>query len=84
MRTERTLVLSTAHMPAAKPFFGCVRSVEHEYGFVVFMPVDNPQLAGWPPKWLQPIIEIARSLACSFIVFDRDAETYHALRTWDW
>lgn len=34
---ERTLALSTAHIPVGNPDFGGARHVRHEYGFIVFV-----------------------------------------------
>lgn len=68
---EKTLVLSTAHMPESDPDFGSVRNIEHEYGFIAF--VADKDLEENSPRWIVEVMNFARANDCSMVNFDRDA-----------
>ena len=76
---EKTLVLSTGHMPKSEPDFGELRATEHEYGWIVWL-----SDAATKPDWIIPVIEYARKNSCSMIVYDRDAPNVAHLQLWDW
>jgi hypothetical protein len=88
---EKSLVLSTGHMPdphtASKnlrtpELFVNMRHSEHEHGWIVFISKDPY----WTevPHWLKPIYTLAILEGCSIINFDQDAEVLDCLQTWDW
>lgn len=81
---EKTLVLSTTHMPEDDPDFGESRVTEHDYGWIVFLQTDNDLLLEESPEWLVPVIEFALENDCSMINFDRDGITVEDLPTWEW
>lgn len=82
------LVLSTAHLPetvfkalekeADRDTF-VSRSIPHEYGVIVY--ANEPRESA--PE-LAAIITHAQLLGCSWINFDRDADTIDGLPTWSW
>ena len=78
---EYMLALSTAHMPSEKPDFGSFRTIEHEYGYVVF--VQDPEVAQIP-EWLDPIVDVAFVEGCTLILFDNACGESRSFKTWDW
>jgi hypothetical protein len=77
------LDLSTAHMPSTSPFFGDLRVLDFEYGYVVF--VSPAWLEGeTAEEWLLPIMRKAVAEDCTVILFDRDAEKDEEFKTYDW
>lgn len=77
---EKLLALSTAHMPSEEPDFGGLRTIEHEYGYVVF--VGEP--GDGVPEWITPAMTMAYDNECTLILFDRDCNEDVTLPTWDW
>lgn len=51
------------------------------YGWLMAVPVDNH--GDWPAE-LKPIVDLARTYACAYIVFDCDADVIDGLPTYDW
>jgi hypothetical protein len=77
---EKTLTLSTAHLPSTDPNFGAHRAVEWELGYFVFVtPVTKET-----PAWLRPIMRLGVDARCALILFDRDGEVNSAYRAYDW
>lgn len=77
---EKTLVLSTAHVPNySKIYFGDIRNTTHDYGWVVFVCPDIEKCK--VPGWLRDIHEYALYNECSFIVFDVDAAVHPEFKT---
>lgn len=54
-------------------------SMSGEYGFLVYCP-DRPTDRGTLPACLRKATAYARSIGCSYIVFDRDADLCSALK----
>jgi hypothetical protein len=85
---HKMLDVSTAHMPSTSPDWGSVRAVQHETGWVAFVPgVDGTpseaQISG-EPAWLRELLEYAREEECLVINFDQDSGTYDHLPKWEW
>ena len=82
---EKVLVLSTAHMPSSLPDFGEIRHVEHDFGFIVFVCLDDEEREmKLAPEWLRPLIKIANGQQCNYINFDADAPVDGNLNVWEW
>jgi hypothetical protein len=60
---------------------------ETTHGWLLYAPEEGAdELAedgDWPAELL-PIVELARSNGCEYVLFDRDAETTDLLPTFDW
>lgn len=76
--------LSTAHMPGATPNFGDLRTIEHIYGWVVFVSPRDPGKGNVVPEWLEPILSLACDAGCVLINFDADAEEHRRFETFEW
>ena len=75
------LDLSTAHIPSAKPDWGNLRVISHDFGWTVFaadIRFDHE------PDWAKPLLAYARQNQCILINLDRDAEQIPELPTWSW
>jgi len=93
-RTERALVVSTAHMPRASALFGPAwsgdtqpRLLHDGDTFVLVLGGGHDSaLDAYPdtPEWLLPLLEYAMWSGCSYLVFDMDAEELEPFQTWDW
>lgn len=83
---EQMLALSTAHMPNPTPNFGELRSLDDEYGIIVFVysVFAEDHHGEEVPQWIRPIMKLAREKGCRYIYFDRDVSTIDGLQTWDW
>lgn len=94
---ERSLTLSTAHVPgnalvpgcddgAVESLIGDFRIVSHQYGWIVFMHGRPEPGERGPdmPAWFEPIARLAWRYDCSLVHFDRDASTLDGLETFDW
>lgn len=73
--------MSTAHVYGLpNPDFGCLRFVEHEHGFTVFIPGEAPSLdaepgdADFEPVWMRDILARAREVGAYIVNFDGDAD----------
>jgi hypothetical protein len=85
------LDLSTAHLSAATcrilNSFDGVTAYETPYGWLMHVPVrDADELAhdgDWPPELL-PIVNLARTRGCDYILFDSEAPQTDLLPTFDW
>lgn len=56
------------------------------YGWLLYAPEDADGLAAthdWPGELL-PIIKLARTNGCAYILFDADARETELLTTYDW
>ena len=89
LEIEKTLVLSTAHMPESHPDFGELRASPHEYGYIVFLLSSHPspEASGnleRAPDWIKPAILLADNNGCNYINFDRDGYKMPILPTFDW
>jgi len=86
-----TLCVSTAHIPLDIALYmnDDPREQDNEayanlsfdltsFGYRVWVGCENP------PTELKPIIQVAKQLGCRWIEFDRDAEKYKALPSWEW
>jgi hypothetical protein len=51
------------------------------YGWLMTVPADNH--GDWPAE-LAPIVDLARTHGCAYVVFDCDAEVIGGLPTYDW
>jgi hypothetical protein len=80
---EKSLTLSTAHMPSHAPDFKSVRSADHEYGYILFV-ADVEDLAQSVPQWLRPIYSEALMHSCSTINFDCDANQESRFASYEW
>jgi hypothetical protein len=63
-----------------------VSADETRYGWLMHASNGAAQYArehDWPAELL-PIVELARSKGCEYILFDRDAEPIEGLPTFDW
>ena len=90
--TIRTFLdLSTSHLSeeACRDLNSCEGVIAYEttYGWLMYVPEeDAAELAednDWPPE-LVPIVEMARSKGCEYVLFDADAATTDLLPTFDW
>jgi len=88
----RTLLdLSTAHLSQETcrdlNSYEGVTAYETKYGWLMYIPAqDAAELAhngDWPPELL-PIVNLARTHGCDYILFDRDAPETNLLPTFDW
>lgn len=82
---RRYLDLSTAHVQDLdSPNFGDFRVEKHEYGWIMWT-IDPDWVTSEfeVPPWLRPIVDLARKLSCSLILFDRDAETLDGLAVYE-
>lgn len=82
----RTLDLSNSHTPPPgspplRPDFGDVRTTDHEYGWIVFLP---PKEHYEPPDWFKPVVDLAHQHGCTLVLFDRDAACIDGLKTYNW
>lgn len=72
--------LSTAHAPSSDPDFGDMRYESHDYGWVVWFTDSDDSV----PKWMKPIVNLARANGCALIMFDADAARFEGLKTYEW
>lgn len=86
---EKVLVLSTDHLPGDMPDYG-MRSVDHDYGAIVFVPplIEQGAAAFLPveeglPSWIAPVLALAREHGCLYINFDQDADVWTSLPTYE-
>lgn len=77
------LDLNNSHVPGEFPDFGNLRVVDHEYGWIVFVPAPDAVENYRIPEWIRPIMEVACRLACILINFDQDAPVQQ-FKTYDW
>lgn len=85
------LDLSTAHLSAATcrilNSYDGVTAYETPHGWLMHIPEqDADELShdgDWPPEIL-PIINLARTHGCDYILFDKDAPESDLLPTFDW
>lgn len=59
---------------------GGLRSASHEYGWVVFVYPDCPDV----PEWLEDIHDHAVANDCTLILFDRDGDESELFKKYDW
>ncbi len=79
------LDLSTAHMPCGEPDWGDERVSHHEHGVILFLRDDpSPEELEDMPAWLAPIYDLGWRAGAILVNFDRDAEAYGDLPTWEW
>ena len=79
---EKCLVISTAHMPEEDPSFGDVRTVNHQYGIIAFLPSKDCD-SGFPgmvDPWFRPVVMLAREMDCTMVCFDHDALNIDSLK----
>ena len=77
------LCLSTSHVPGPdNPNFGSFRSVETEYGWIVwpYYTAEEHQV----PEWFRPIFIKAKQEGCVCIEFDRDNWVDPEIKEYDW
>lgn len=90
MAIERTLTLSTGHIPdeilLANPNDLDVgfRCSPHEHGWIVFLPREDDLIQqrverNRVPGWFLPILVCAKTQRVSFVVFDQDEDPIPAL-----
>jgi hypothetical protein len=85
------LDLSTSHLSEETcrglDGFEGVTAHNTTYGWLMYAPEEGAdELAddgGWPPELL-PIITLARSNGCEYVLFDRDAPQTELLPTFEW
>ena len=78
--TRTILDLSTVHMENTEaPDWGSCRATEHQYGWILFLNPEEPNL----PRWLQPNVAMAETLDCLLVNFDADADAHPRLPTWE-
>jgi len=77
---EKTLTLSTAHMPCNEPDFGDLRYESHEFGYIVFFCTFSSKT----PDWLRTITEYCSATNCTLINFDCDADIVPQFQAYDW
>ena len=83
---EAMLVLSTAHLTEHTckvwlPEAQIAAYAKGEYGWFVHVPDDEPEAL---PIDLGGCLALARGRACTWIMFDRDADITPALSVHDW
>lgn len=90
MSIEPMLVLSTSHLPKlqmddlarlSREEVHVTRSIPHEYGVIIFV---SETVYSARTKELQAVTDYAQKIGCSWINFDRDADTIDGLPTWEW
>jgi len=59
---------------------GALRSASHEYGWLVFVYPECPDV----PEWLQAIHSRAVAEGCTVILFDNGAEVSDEFEQYDW
>lgn len=85
------LDLSTAHLSEETCLtlnsYEGVTAYEMPYGWLMYVPIRGiDELAhdgNWPPELL-PIVTLARSRGCDYVLFDGDASQTALLPTFDW
>ena len=73
-------------MPESEPDFGSIRVLHGEYDCIMVLPVATTyeEYKLWLAEWQTPIVEYALSQECSYIAFDRDADTDDRFETYEW
>lgn len=76
------LCLSTCHMPAENSVFGNIRSMETEFGYIVWpcIGIEDNEIE----SWFLPILKFAVENECTIIEFDADNETMTQFQTYGW
>ena len=88
---EKCLTLNNGHIDPSKVIetsdqdsdildSGGLRSASHEYGWVVFVYPDCPDV----PEWLEDIHDHAVANDCTLILFDRDGDESELFKKYDW
>lgn len=81
----RAMDVSTSHMPESKPDFGGLRHVEHEFGYVVFIPDKAAEPAGMViPEWIRPLVTYGMNQQCLLLNFDAAADEFDIFPQYDW
>jgi hypothetical protein len=84
------LDISIVHVPSAlrdgifddaDPEWGGMRVIDHEYGFILFLPTLEPKRG--VPKWMRKIWKSAVKEEAMLINFDRDADEVKGWKTYD-
>lgn len=85
------LDLSTAHLSEETcrdlNSYDGVTAYKTTYGWLMYVPDENAdglaEEGDWPAELL-PIVKLARTNGCAYILFDADAATSDLLPTFDW
>ena len=59
---------------------GSLRCVSHEYGWIIFVAPDCPDV----PEWLKAIHDRALKEEATLILFDRDGDAFDDFHQYDW
>jgi len=80
---EKSLTLSTGHMPSTRPDFRKLRFGEHDFGYILFV-AAVVDLDKEVPGWLRPIYAEALDLECTTVNFDSDASEIDRFKLYEW
>jgi len=83
MSRKLLLEFSTLHMPTDAAYFGSVRFVKHDYGYLLFLgtKINTSRKVDLEPEWLQPFLRLAIIADARFINFDHGGEELASLPT---